>query len=123
MRARRRSLCPPRANVLFAPGSAELNPRAARDIARVAALIRDIGSQVPEGIDWVMRVDGHTDNTPLGLSSPFASNWELSQARALAVVERVLAGDLRPGFATPAGVYGADFVLSLENVSRDDLDP
>ncbi len=72
--------------VLFAPGSATLGADGQAQVGRVAAVIREIADQVPPGIDWVLRVDGHTDRTPLGAGSQFADNWELSQARALSVV-------------------------------------
>ncbi len=72
--------------VLFAPGSATLGPDGQAQVARVASVIREISDQIPEGIDWVLRVDGHTDRIPLGAGSQFADNWELSQARALSVV-------------------------------------
>ena len=42
--------------------------------------------EIPEGIDWVLQVDGHTDNIPITRQEEFADNWELSQARALSVV-------------------------------------
>ena len=44
------------------------------------------GQDIPPGIDWILRVDGHTDDTPLRPGARFADNWELSQARALSVV-------------------------------------
>jgi chemotaxis protein MotB len=72
--------------VLFAPGSATLGAAGQAQVARVAEVIRDISDQIPEGIDWILRVDGHTDRTPLSSTSQFADNWELSQARALSVV-------------------------------------
>ena len=43
-------------------------------------------ANIPPGIDWIIRVDGHTDNVPLSGGGAFADNWELSQARALSVV-------------------------------------
>ena len=72
--------------VLFAPGSATLGPEGRAQIARVAAVIRDISDEIPPEINWVLRVDGHTDKTPVSPTSPFRDNWELSQARALSVV-------------------------------------
>jgi chemotaxis protein MotB len=72
--------------VLFAPGSATLGASGQAQVARVAAVIRDIADQIPPEIDWVLRVDGHTDRTPVSADSQFADNWELSQARALSVV-------------------------------------
>jgi len=71
--------------VLFAPGSAQLSAGGQEQIAGVVEILSEVASEIPEGIDWIIRVDGHTDDTPL-LGGPFADNWELSQARALSVV-------------------------------------
>ena len=72
--------------VLFAPGSATLGAEGQAQVARVAAVIRDIADDIPPEIDWILRVDGHTDRTPVGPGRGFRDNWELSQARALSVV-------------------------------------
>jgi chemotaxis protein MotB len=72
--------------VLFQPGSATLNGEGQAQIARVAGVIREIADQIPPEINWVLRVDGHTDKTPVTQNGPFRDNWELSQARALSVV-------------------------------------
>ncbi|MDX5358042.1 MAG: peptidoglycan -binding protein [Rhodobacterales bacterium] len=72
--------------VLFNPGSADLAPEGQAQIARVAATLLDAAREIPEGIDWILRVDGHTDNVPLSGLGEFKDNWELSQARALSVV-------------------------------------
>ena len=72
--------------VLFAPGSATLGAAGQAQVARVAGVIREIADQIPPEIDWVLRVDGHTDKTPVSADSQFRDNWELSQARALSVV-------------------------------------
>ena len=72
--------------VLFAPGSAELSPLGEIEIAKVARILQGISDDIPEGIDWIIRVDGHTDNVPLSGGGQYADNWELSQARALSVV-------------------------------------
>lgn len=72
--------------VLFAPGSATLGPAGQAQVARVAGVIREIADQIPPELDWILRVDGHTDKTPVSPSSPFRDNWELSEARALSVV-------------------------------------
>lgn len=79
--------------VLFAPGEARLSPAGAGEIAKVAGILRNVTNDIPEGIDWVLQVDGHTDNVPLIGGAQFADNWELSQARALSVV-RYLVGAL-----------------------------
>lgn len=72
--------------VLFNPGAADLAPEGRSQIAGVVATLNDVAGLIPEGIDWVIRVDGHTDNVPLSGQGEFADNWELSQARALSVV-------------------------------------
>ena len=56
-------------------------------------MLSDISAEIPREIDWIIRVDGHTDNTPLSGSGRYRDNWELSQARALAVV-RFMTEDL-----------------------------
>jgi chemotaxis protein MotB len=72
--------------VLFQPGQADLSEEGQQEIAKVAALLRRIADDIPPGIDWVIRVDGHTDNLPLSGFGRYRNNWELSQARALSVV-------------------------------------
>ena len=72
--------------VLFAQGQADLSADGEAEIAKVARILRDIAGDIPDGIDWVIRVDGHTDDIPLSGLGEFRNNWELSQARALSVV-------------------------------------
>ncbi|WP_298858113.1 peptidoglycan -binding protein [uncultured Sulfitobacter sp.] len=73
--------------VLFPPGGADLSREGTREVAKVADILRNVAADIPEEIDWVIRVDGHTDNVPLSGLGEFADNWELSQARALSVVK------------------------------------
>ncbi|MDP5364782.1 MAG: peptidoglycan -binding protein [Paracoccaceae bacterium] len=79
--------------VLFPPGSATLSPAGQGEVAKVAEILSAVAGDIPAGIDWVIRVDGHTDNVPLSGQGEFADNWELSQARALSVV-RYMSGSL-----------------------------
>jgi chemotaxis protein MotB len=73
--------------VLFGLGSGELNETGKADMLKVANALLQIGSEIPDDIAWVLRVDGHTDNVPLSGTGRYADNWELSQARALSVVK------------------------------------
>jgi chemotaxis protein MotB len=92
--------------VLFAPGSAELAAEGRAQIARVAEILRDVSADIPDSIDWILRVDGHTDNVPLTGTGAFRDNWALSQARALSVV-RFLQDDLGfPPFRLAATGFG-----------------
>lgn len=79
--------------VLFTPGAADLAEEGRAQIAGVTKMLADVAGQIPPGIDWIIRVDGHTDNVPLSGIGAFADNWELSQARALSVV-RFMVDDL-----------------------------
>ena len=72
--------------VLFTVGSADLAPEGQAQIARVASILTDVAGDIPPSLDWILRVDGHTDNVPLSGAGVFRDNWELSQARALSVV-------------------------------------
>lgn len=92
--------------VLFAPGSATLNAEGQAQVARVATVIRSIMDDIPPGIDWILRVDGHTDRTPVGPTSPFRDNWELSQARALSVVRYMIDAEGIPANRLAATGFG-----------------
>jgi len=71
--------------VLFALGSADLSDNAKKQLLPVAQALKDISSKIPPDINWVLRVDGHTDKRPI-TTAQFPSNWELSTARAISVV-------------------------------------
>lgn len=72
--------------VLFQPGAADLSPEGMDQIASVVATLTQIVPEIPDSLNWIIRVDGHTDATPLSGTGAFRDNWQLSQARALAVV-------------------------------------
>jgi len=72
--------------VLFPSGSAQLQLGGEKQLASVAQRLIEISSRIPKDINWVLQVDGHTDNKPIK-SAAYPSNWELSAARAIAVVK------------------------------------
>ncbi len=76
--------------VLFPPGGAVLSGDGQGEIAKVANILRSIAGDIPDEIDWVIRVDGHTDDVPLSGAGEYLDNWELSQARALSVVKYMI---------------------------------
>ena len=77
--------------VLLESASATLSPAGQEQIANVATILSEVSDQIPDAIDWIVRVDGHTDNIPIS-GGEFADNWELSQARALSVVRFMTEG-------------------------------
>jgi chemotaxis protein MotB len=76
--------------VLFPVGSADLTQAGIAQMTTLAVTIKDIASEIPPGLHWVLRVDGHTDPQPVK-GGQFASNWELSAQRAITVVKLLIA--------------------------------
>ena len=72
--------------VLFASGSDELAPAGRLQMAKLGETLKEISAGIPSDINWVLRVDGHTDRIPIK-TLQFPSNWELSAARAISVVK------------------------------------
>lgn len=73
--------------VLFPSGGNDLNPAGQAEMEKLAMALIDLAKEIPAEINWVLRVDGHTDNVPLAGTGRFADNWELSSARATSVVK------------------------------------
>ncbi len=71
--------------VLFDVGSAEIADAGKQQLSQFARTLLEIAAKIPNDIDWILRVDGHTDKRPIN-TYQFHSNWELSSARAIAVV-------------------------------------
>jgi chemotaxis protein MotB len=76
--------------VLFPVGSADLTQAGVAQMTTLAVTIKDIASEIPSDLHWVLRVDGHTDPQPVK-GGQFASNWELSAQRAITVVKLLIA--------------------------------
>ncbi|MCF3630592.1 peptidoglycan -binding protein [Thalassospiraceae bacterium LMO-SO8] len=88
--------------VLFDVASAELGPAGKEQMAALAQTLKELVVKIPEDIDWVLRVDGHTDKTPIA-TARFPSNWELSAARAISVVKYLIDQGLPPVRLVAAG--------------------
>ncbi|OLP44084.1 peptidoglycan -binding protein [Rhizobium oryziradicis] len=73
--------------VLFPSGSADMNPNGQEEMAKLAAALIDLSKEIPSDINWVLRVDGHTDNVQMSGNGRYADNWALSAARAISVVK------------------------------------
>lgn len=101
--------------VLFATGQAMLSDAGRDQIRNVTGMLEQIADQIPSEIDWMIRVDGHTDSQPLSGQGRYRDNWELSQARALAVVRYMV-----DGLGFPANRVAATGFSDTRPVSLDD---
>ncbi len=88
--------------VLFAKASAELNDAGKQEMDKLAQALLELEKEIPGDIAWVLRVDGHTDNDPI-TSAQFKSNWELSAARSIAVVNYLISKGVQPVHLVAAG--------------------
>ncbi len=73
------------AGLLFASGSSDLGTQGTIHLTTLANTLLQISREIPSEINWILRIDGHTDRIPIK-TEKFASNWELSAARAVSVV-------------------------------------
>jgi chemotaxis protein MotB len=71
--------------ILFGSGSADLGREGKYHLLKVAEILKQLSKKIPENINWILRIDGHTDRIPIH-NKQFASNWDLSTARAVSVV-------------------------------------
>jgi len=88
--------------VLFAQGSADLADTAKEQLEPVITALNEISQKIPPDINWVLRVDGHTDRRPIN-TAQFPSNWELSTARAISVVRYAIAQGIPANRLVAAG--------------------
>jgi chemotaxis protein MotB len=88
--------------LFFASAKADLKPEAQAELDKIAVALIGLEKQIPKEIPWVLRVDGHTDVRPI-TGGQFKSNWDLSAARAIAVVQYLIAKGVSPNRLVAAG--------------------
>ncbi len=88
--------------VFFDSGQAVLNPGGRNELDKLATALLELDKQIPSDIAWVLRVDGHTDIRPIA-SAQFPSNWALSAARAISVVQYLITKGVSPQRLVAAG--------------------
>ena len=86
--------------VFFDTGQSVLKPEGRSEMDKIAAALLELNRQIPQDIAWVLRVDGHTDVRPI---SGGRTNWDLSAARAIAVVQYLIAKGMPPQRLVAAG--------------------
>ena len=89
--------------VFFDSGAAVLRPEGRAELDKLASALIELEKQIPSEINWVLRVDGHTDTRQLSATSPFKSNWELSASRAISVVQYLISKGVPPQRLVAAG--------------------
>jgi chemotaxis protein MotB len=89
--------------VFFDSGAAVLRPEGRAELDQLATALLELEKKIPSGINWVLRVDGHTDTRPVTGNSSFKSNWELSAARAISVVQYLISKGISPQRLVAAG--------------------
>lgn len=98
--------------IFFDTGSAALRPEGLPELDKLAAALLELEKQIPSEIAWVLRIDGHTDVRPIA-SLQFPSNWALSAARAISVVQHLIARGVSPQRLAAAG-FGEFQPLDME---------
>jgi chemotaxis protein MotB len=88
--------------VFFDAGSAVIQPGGRAELDKLASALVELEKQIPKDVAWVLRVDGHTDTRPIA-SAQFPSNWELSAARAISVVQYLIGKGISPQRLVAAG--------------------
>ncbi len=88
--------------VLFSSGSAQLGDGGKLRLAELADTLLEISPKIPPEIPWILRVDGHTDTVPIH-TAQFPSNWELSSARAISVIQFLMEQGIPAGRLAAAG--------------------
>jgi chemotaxis protein MotB len=103
--------------VLFAPGQADIGTTGQQQLSQLAVALADIAAKIPDDINWVLQVDGHTDNLPVR-AGRYADNWDLSTERALSVV-RFLVSQGVPAARLAATGYGEFQPLASGDTAED----
>lgn len=88
--------------LLFDSASADLGPAGEEQIRKLGQTLNEVSKRIPRDLDWVLRIDGHTDRRPIH-NREFPSNWELSTARALSIVRHLIAEGVPPRRLIAAG--------------------
>ena len=79
--------------VLFATGSADIGGAGKEQLTHLASTLGEISPKIPQELNWILRIDGHTDRVPIN-TAKYPSNWELSTARAISVVRFLIASGI-----------------------------
>jgi chemotaxis protein MotB len=103
--------------ILFDSGSAQLRPDGLAQLDKLATALNELEGQIPRDINWVLRVDGHTDVRRI-VTAAFPSNWELSSGRAISVVKFLMSRGVPANRLAAAG-FGENQPLAAGTAEED----
>ena len=89
--------------IFFGSGGADMESAGKDELDKLAGALIELERTIPPDINWVARIDGHTDKRPLSGGGQFKDNWELSAARAIAVVRYLNSKGVSPQRLVAAG--------------------
>ena len=101
--------------VLFTIGSDELGEKGQLEMIKLASTLTEIEKSLPTDIDWILQIDGHTDNLPVKQGQSFKDNWELSTKRALSVLRFLIKQGIKPSRLSASG-YGSFQPIDKRNL-------
>lgn len=105
--------------LFFDTASATLSEEGKEQLSELAKVVLDIQKKIPEGVNWILRVDGHTDKRPISAGNgKFESNWELSAARAISVVKFLIQQGITAEHLVAAG-FGEAQPISKGSTDED----
>ncbi len=107
--------------VFFQSGSDIIQNEGLEKLSKIAFSLNEISKKIPKKIDWILRVDGHTDKIPIN-NEKFNSNWHLSSSRAINIVKFFIKEGIEPHRLVAAGFgenYPIDDGESLSSLQKN----
>ena len=100
--------------IFFESGSDIIQAEGIKKLSDIAKSLNEISEKIPSKIDWVLRIDGHTDKIPIN-NEKFNSNWHLSSSRAINIVKLLIENGISPNRLVAAGFGEHSPLLNQEN--------
>ena len=103
--------------VLFSLGSDELGAKGKIEMKKLATTLMEIEKSLPNDIDWILQIEGHTDSLPVKKGQTYADNWELSTKRALSVLRFLIKEGINPKKLSASG-FGSYQPIDTKNTEE-----
>ncbi|MDR0449138.1 MAG: OmpA family protein [Rickettsiales bacterium] len=105
-------------DIMFPQGSAKISDKGKAQLKQIAGVIKEIYTTIPKNVEWIIRVDGHTDNVPVKPGSELKDNTQLSLMRARSVVDELVKNGIDRRLLAPTG-FGEMYPVALGNTPAD----